>query len=243
MMLRRWLCLLALLLCAGPAAAQETSAQEVGAPWRINNIPLDIPLEGELGGEYLEGIYQEKLMDRLQSSVLNEWPSYHIHSTLKIDRSKLAKSNPATEEAMDLYFSSATDAHRLFWIRTHKPMSAPADAAGIAAVIAMIENNFAKVDRVITDAAMPGNAILLIVDAHLPPDEQARMLAGLPEPFILSHDDFTEFWAMDLQSRARVLGRDFRGAIVLLNSYNGQLQSMQTELLDLKRAQLVFVLP
>ncbi len=242
-MLRRWLMLFAMLLCAAPAATQDAAAQEVGAPWRINNIPLDIPLEGELNGEYLEGIYQEKLMDRLQSSILNEWPSYHIHSTLKIDKSKLPKSTLAVEEVMDLYFSSAADAHRLFWIRAHKPIAAPADAAGIAAMIGMIESNFAKIDRVITDAAMPGNAILVIVDTHLSPDEQARMRAGLPEPFILSHDDFTEFWSMDLQSRARVLGRDFRGAIVLLNSFNGQLQSMQTELLDLKRAQMVFVLP
>jgi hypothetical protein len=36
------------------------------------------------------------------------------------------------------------------------------------------------------------------------------------------------------------LGADFRGAIVLLIAFQGKLQAMQVELLDLKRAQTVF---
>lgn len=241
-MLRRILCLLAVMMLATPALAQEAKG-----PWRINNIPLDLPLDGELNGEFLEGIYQEKLMDRLISSVLNEWPSYHIDSTLKVGKGKLTKADskpgadtdPANEQ-MQLYFSSEADQHRIFWIRTHKPIKGAADAAGIAAVIQTIEGNFAKADRIVTDPEMPGNAILIIVDTALPADEQARLRAALPDPLALAHDDFMEFWSMDLQRRARILGKDFRGAIALLNGFQGKLESMQVELLDLKRAQTVF---
>lgn len=246
-MLRRILCVMAMVMLTAPTLAPtQALAQEAKGPWRINNIPLDLPLNDELNGEFLEGIYQEKLMDRLISSVLNEWPIYHIDSTLKVGKGKLTKADskpgadtdPANEQ-MQLFFSSAADQQRIFWIRTHKPITGAADAAGIAAVIQAIEANYGKADRVITDAEAPANAVLIIVDTALPTDEQARLRAALPDPLVLSHSDFMEFWSMDLQRRARVLGKDFRGAIAILNGFQGKLESMQVELLDLKRAQTV----
>ena len=239
-MLRIGLALMLSCALVWPAAAET-------ARWRINNIPLDMPLDDELDGEFLEGIYQEKLMDRLISSVLNEWPSYHINSTLKVGKGKVTQKDSAPgadtdpkNEQMELYFSSAADGHRIFWIRSRKPMNAPADAEGTAKTMALVESSFGKPDRVITEAERPGDAILIMVDPLLPADEQQKIKAALPDPLTLDHNDYVEFWSMDLQRRAKVLGPNFRGAIVLLIAFQGKLQSMQVELLDLKRAQTVF---
>jgi hypothetical protein len=227
-------------------AAQTTYAVADAGRLKINNIPLDMPLNEELDGEYLEGIYQEKLNDRLITSVLNEWPIYHIDSTLKVGKSKVTKKDSVAgadtdpkNEQMQLYFSSAADQRRIFWIRTRKPMNAPADAEGTAKSLAMIESSFGKPDRIITDAEMPGDAIVIIVDPQLPADQAQAIKAALPDPMTLSHDDYMSFWSMDLQARAKILGPNFRGAIVLLVAFKDRLELMQTELLDLKRAQTV----
>ncbi|MDY0872358.1 hypothetical protein [Dongia rigui] len=227
-------------------AAQTTYAVAETGRLKINNIPLDMPLNEELDGEYLEGIYQEKLNDRLITSVLNEWPIYHIDSTLKVGKGKVTKKDSVAgadtdpkNEQMQLYFSSAADQRRIFWIRTRKPMNAPADADGTAKSLAMIESSFGKPDRVITDAEMPGDAIVIIVDPQLPADQAQAIKAALPDPMTLSHDDYMSFWSMDLQARAKILGPNFRGAIVLLVAFKERLELMQTELLDLKRAQTV----
>ena len=229
----RWILgslLLALSLAGAPALAEE-------ARWRINNIPLDMPLEEEFNGEFLEGIYQEKLADRLISSVLNEWPSYWIHSTLKIgkltpdDAQQGAELDPK-HERMEIYFSSKADGRRAFWIRSRKPMDTPADAEGIAKAMAMIEAGFGKPDHVITQADRPGDAILVIADP--------AAKAVLPATLTLTPQQYADFWHMDLQERARILGPDFRGAVILLIAFQGKLQAMQSELIDMKRAQSVF---
>ncbi len=241
--------MLRILMALTLIVAQTGIALADSGRWRINNIPLDMPLEDELDGEFLEGIYQEKLGDRLISSVLNEWPSYHIDTTLKVGQGKVTKKDavPGAEldpqnEQMELYFSSAADGRKAFWIRSRKPMNAPADADGTAKSLALVEQTFAKPDRIITDPEMPGNAILVIVDRGLPADAQEKIRAGLPDPLTLAHEDYVSFWSMDLQARAKILGPNFRGAIVELIAFQGKLQAMQTELLDLNRAQTVFKL-
>jgi hypothetical protein len=238
--------MLRIVLAALLLAAQTTYAVADAGRLKINNIPLDMPLEDELDGESLEGIYQEKLNDRLISSVLNEWPVYHIDSTLKAGKGKLTKKDSAAGAALDpkneqmqLYFSSAADQRKIYWIRTRKPMNAPADADGTAKSLAMIEASFGKPDRIITDAELPGDAIIIIVDPQLPADQAQAIKAALPDPMTLSHDDYLSFWSMDLQARAKILGPNFRGAIVQLFAFNGRVESMQSELLDLKRAQTV----
>lgn len=238
--------MLRIVLAALLLAAQTTYAAAETGRLRINNIPLDMPLNDELDGEFLEGIYQEKLNDRLISSVLNEWPVYHIDSTLKAGKGKLTKKDSAPGAALDpkneqmqLFFSSAADQRKIYWIRTRKPMDAPADAEGTAKSLSLIESSFGKPDRIITDAEMPGDAIIIIVDPQLPADQAQAIKAALPDPMTLSHDDYMSFWSMDLQSRARILGPNFRGAIVQLFAFNGRVESMQSELLDLKRAQTV----
>ncbi|WP_374655274.1 hypothetical protein [Dongia sp.] len=235
-MMPRWI-IACLMMTMGAAAAQEPPIQ--ASAWRINNIPLDMPLEAEFNGEFLEGIYQEKLADRLIGSVLNEWPSYHIATTLKIGKLTAQDAQEGAEldpvhERMEIYFSSRADGRRAFWIRSRKPMDAPADAAGTAETLAMIEANFGKPTRIVTRRERPGDAIVIVAD----PAAKAR----LPDPLVLSDADYLDFWSMDLQDRARILGPDFRGAIVLLIAFQGRLQAMQTELIDLGRAQTVFEL-
>lgn len=241
-MIRAPIAILLAVLLAGAAQAQEGSPAPAQS-WRINNIPLDMPLEEDLNGEYLEGVYQEKLGDRLIDSVGIPWPSYRIQSTLKGGSGRVAAADSADDagnERMELHFSSKADGARIFWIRTSRPVAGAGNTEAIAHTIGMIEKGFAKADRIVTDEQSPGSAILVIIDTALPADEQARLRAAIASPLKLGHADFAGFWAMDLQQRARVLGRDFRGGIAILNAWDGDLKSVQLELLDLRRAQTVF---
>lgn len=215
--------LLSIGLClAGAGAAQA------GDRWRIENIPLDMPLDNDLDGEYLEGIYQEKIGEaRLVDSVLNEWPIYHINSTLKGDR------------RLELYFSSASDGRRIFWIRESRPLNSSNDPKSIELAVQQIEAGFAPADRVISDPEASGSVILLVADKSLPPDSQKAMLDPIPNPLKLTTDQFSRFWLMDLQERATILGPEFRGAVIMINVFQGKPSNMQAELIDLKRAQTV----
>lgn len=214
-------CCAALLAGRGaPALAAER--------WRIEDIPLDMPLDADLDGEYLEGIYQEKIgAERLVDSVLNEWPIYHMQSTLKGERK------------LELYFSSAADGRRIFWIRENRPLTGKNDPKTVDLAVQQVEAAFAPADRVIADPAGGGSVILLIADKALPPDSQKAMLAPIPNPLVLTADQFSRFWLMDLQERATLLGPDFRGAVVMLNVFQGKLTNTQAELIDLRRAQTV----
>ena len=87
---------LALLGLCGPVAAEEPRQ-------RVMNVPLDMPLDDELDGEFLEGIYQEKLLPELKDSVLIETPIQHIESHFTDNR------------ALELWFSSREDGRRIFW--------------------------------------------------------------------------------------------------------------------------------
>jgi hypothetical protein len=69
------------------------------------NVPLDMPLDEPLDGEFLEGIYQEKLGDVLRDSVLIDAPIPHIESHFTDNRE------------LQLWFSSAEDGKRVFWAR------------------------------------------------------------------------------------------------------------------------------
>jgi hypothetical protein len=202
-----------------PAAAADR--------WRIENIPLDMPLDEDLDGEFLEGMFQEKIGDRLQEGLLTEWPIQHSSYKLKGERS------------LELYFSSAADHRRIFWIRENRPLDGKNDPKSVELAIKQAESSFAPADRVIADPEQGGSVILLIADKSLPPDSQKAMLDPIPNPLKLSPDQFSRFWQMDLQERATILGPDFRGAVVLLNVFQGKLTNMQAELIDLKRAQTV----
>jgi hypothetical protein len=220
-----------LLLVIG--AIPVTQAQEADQTWRINNIPLDMPLDAELNGEFLEGIYQEKLHDRLIDSVGTPWPSYHIRSTLK-------GRDGAAEENMELYFSSKADGQRIFWIRTNRRMADDVDKDALARNLAQLERGFGAPSRIFKDETQSGAHIFVYVDRLLPDHIRSRLEESLPRTS--SAGDFRDFWAMSLADRARILGTDFRGAIAIINAWQGQLRSVQIELIDLNRARSVFTL-
>jgi hypothetical protein len=220
--------IIAYLCLAGTALAQEPPQ-----PWRLNNIPLDMPREADLNGEYLEGIYQEKLMPRLLDSVGIPWPSYHIRSTLK-------GRDGNGQELMELYFSSPAEGERIFWVRLNSgPLQAGTDATG---VLGMLEQNFGIADRLYAAPDQSGSTILLFVDPGLPEDQRQHVIDSLPQPGALSPQQFQDFWEMSLAERAQVLGVDFRGAIAIVNVWQGELKSLQTELLDMRGAASVYTL-
>jgi hypothetical protein len=71
---------IAALVAASHLALAEEPRQ------RVMNIPLDMPLDEPLDGEFLQGIYQEKLGDVLKDSVLIESPIPHIESKFTDNR-------------------------------------------------------------------------------------------------------------------------------------------------------------
>lgn len=224
----------ALALCL-LSSIGASKAQDAVEPWRINNIPLDMPLEADLNGEYLEGIYQEKLLPRIIDSVGIDWPSHHIMTTLR-------GAKGSGDEKMELYFSSPADGEKLFWIRVHRTMEGvPQKDSGMQA-LAMLERSFGVADRLYASPESPGSAILVFVDKKLPDDQRRRIAGNLPSPATFSSADFTNFWAMSLAERTRLLSPDFRGAIAIVNAWSGELRSLQLELLDLRGAATVFTL-
>jgi hypothetical protein len=218
---------LPLLLARSPAGAEETPR------WRLNNVPLDMPLDDALDGEYLEGIYQEKLAARLVDSVGLPWPAYHIHSTLR-------RADGTGEEKMELHFTNNEDGRRIFWVRVNSgPLPAGASADD---VLPQLERQFGVADRLYVDAEGSGSALLLFVDKSLPEDQRQRIAGNLPAPAALTPDQFRGFWDMSLADRAQLLSVDFRGAIAIVNAWKGELKSLQTELLDLRGAATVYTL-
>ena len=97
-MKRMALGLLALLSASQIAWAEEPRQ-------RVMDVPLDMPMDDPLDGEFLEGIYEDKLHDILKDSVLIEAPIQHIQSHFTEDR------------ALELWFSSQEDGRRVFWAR------------------------------------------------------------------------------------------------------------------------------
>ena len=215
---------LSLVLAALLATAQIALAEEPRQ--RVMNVPLDMPLDDPLDGEFLEGIYQEKLHDILQDSVLIEAPIPHIESHFTENR------------ALELWFSSQEDGRRVFWARlSHsfegkdvKPESA----------LANFEASFGTPDKIAEVKGELGSYwILLKLDPRLPEARRATILKQLDASFNPTPDQVGDFGLTDLRSRARLLTPDFRGAVFFLTAFKGKVGSMQTDLIDMVRAQTV----
>jgi hypothetical protein len=206
------------------AATQLAVAEEPRQ--RVMSIPLDMPLEEPLDGEVLEGIYQEKLADVLKDSVLIEAPIPHIESKFTDNR------------ALQLWFSSAEDGRRVFWARLGQSFEGkdlkPADA------LANFEATFGKPDKI---AEVKGELssfwILLKLDPRLPEARRATILRQLDASFTPTPNQVADFGLTDLRSRTKLLTPDYRGAVFFLTSFKGKVASMQTDLIDMVRAQTV----
>ncbi len=215
---------LALACVALLAAAQIALAEEPRQ--RVMNIPLDMPLNEPLDGEVLEGIYQEKLGDILRDSVLINAPSPHIESRFTENRS------------LQLWFSSEGDGRRVFWARLTQGFEGkdmkPEDA------LANFDATFGKPDRIAELAGEYGSFwILLKLDPRLPEARRATILKQLDASFNPTPSQIADFGLTDLRTRARLLTPDYRGAVFFLAAFKGKVGSVQTDLIDMVRAQTV----
>jgi hypothetical protein len=214
-----------LLAIAALAAASHLALAEEPRQ-RVMNVPLDMPLDEPLDGEFLEGIYQEKLADVLKDSVLIDAPIPHIESHFTDNRE------------LQLWFSSAEDGRRVFWARLGQSLEGkelrPQDA------LANFEATFGKPDKTAEVKGDLGSFwILLKLDPRLPEERRAVILKQLDASFTPTPAQIADFGLADLRSRTKLLTPDFRGAVFFLTSFKGKVGSMQTDLIDMVRAQTV----
>ena len=215
---------LVLVIAALLAATQLAFAEEPRQ--RVMNVPLDMPLDEPLDGEFLEGIYQEKLGDVLRDSVLIDAPIPHIESHFTDNRE------------LQLWFSSAEDGKRVFWARLSQSFESrelkPADA------LANFAATFGKPDKTAEVKGEFGSFwILLKLDPRLPEARRTTILTQLDASFTPTADQIADFGLTDLRTRVKLLTPDFRGAVFFLTAFKGKVSSMQTDLIDMVRAQTV----
>src|SRR5262249_45629170 len=151
-------------------------------------------------------------------------PFWHIDTALKDGR------------ALQLWFSTAEDGRKIFGIRLETPW---ADKPGREAdrVLADVQSAYGKPDLELgSPSGKSGQRIQIFVDRTMAEQRYAAVKARLPAADKLSPADVDSFWKDDLRTWARILGADFRGAIVITGVENGKLTSQQAELIDLARA-------
>jgi hypothetical protein len=210
-----------LVLGAVTFAAAEEPRQ------RVMSIPLDMPLEADLDGEYLEGIYQEKLAGELRDSVLIEAPIQHIESGFTENR------------RLQLWFSAREDGRRVFWAHLTQSFGEGREQAP-EQVLTNFEATYGKPDVVRTrKSESSGSWVLLKLDPRLPETRRAAMLQQLEAAFNPTADEIGDFLFLDMRDRAKLLGSDFRGAILSVTAFQGKVAAQRIELLDLARAATV----
>lgn len=203
------------------------SSQATADRLRILEIPLEMPLENELDGQYLEGIYQEKLGEQVTDSVLNETPVAHIETKLTDNR------------RLDLWFSSIEDGNRIFWIQYGESYhDKPVETAKL---LENFQSSYGAADVTIGQTGEGFSPTILIkVDPNLPADQQSKIRDQLLASFKPDSSQLADFWHLDIRQRARLLGSDFRGAILTFVDAEGKAHSMTAELIDLSLAKSVF---
>lgn len=218
--MRRWALGLVALLAAVQVALADEPRQ------RIMDIPLDMPLDEPLDGEFLEGIYQEKLQRVLRDSVLIESPIPHIQSYFTENR------------YLELWFSSEEDGRRVFWARLTQGFDGKIVKPETA--LANFQATFGKPDKIAELKGELGSFwILLKLDPRLPEARRATIQKQLDASFNPTPAEIADFGLTDLRSRVKLLTPDFRGAVFFLTAFKGKVGSMQTDLIDMVRAQTV----
>lgn len=219
-MMRLVLAAAAFILATATAPAEEPRQ-------RVMDIPLDMPLQEPLDGEFLEGIYQEKLGGILQDSVLIEAPIQHIQSRFTENR------------ALELWFSSREDGRRVFWAHLSQGFDQGKEMTPETAR-ANFEATFGKPDKVAeAKSDISGSWILLKIDPRLPDERRAAILRQLDATFRPTADQVGGFPFLDMRERVKLLGVDFRGAIFCFTAFRGKVGAIQTDLIDMVRAHTV----
>ncbi len=219
-MKRSWLAAMMALGLAGAAAAEEPRQ-------RVMDIPLDMPLEAELDGEFLEGIYQEKLLPELKDSVLIEAPIHHIESSFTENR------------RLELWFSAREDGRRVFWAHLSQRFEEGKQPTPPMA-LANFESTYGKADILRESKSGDGGSwVLLKLDPRIEAERRASILGRLEQSFQPSADEIGDFAFLDMRDRVRLLGPDFRGAVFSFTAYKGKVGAQHIELLDMVRAHTV----
>jgi hypothetical protein len=214
--------LAAVILMIAPSAASAEEPRQ-----RLMNIPLDMPLEESLDGEFLEGIYQEKLGGILKDSVLIEAPIQHIESRFTENR------------ALELWFSAREDGRRVFWAHLTQGFDQGKELTPEIAR-ANFEATFGTPDKVAeAKSDISGAWILLKIDPRLPEQRRAAILRQLDAIFKPAADQVGDFPFLDMRDRVKLLGLDFRGAVFCFTAFKGKVGAIQTDLIDMVRAQSV----
>jgi hypothetical protein len=218
--MRRALLGLAALLSMATAAWAEEPRQ------RVMDVPLDMPMDDPLDGEFLEGIYEDKLHDILKDSVLIGAPIQHIESHFTEDRT------------LELWFSSKEDGRRVFWARLSQ--SFERTAMKPETTLANFEAIFGKPDKV-AQVKNEQNAswILLKLDPRLGDERRGTILRLLDVSFNPTPEQVGDFAFMDMRDRVKLLTPDFRGAVFYVSAFKGKVGATQTDLIDMVRAQSV----
>lgn len=219
---------LAALIAAGAAGWSMAGVAQAEEPrQRLMDVPLDMPLEEDLDGEYLEGIYQEKLMSVLKDSVLIENPIQHIESNFTENRK------------LELWFSAREDGRRVFWAHLFQGFDEGKEQSPEVA-LANFQSVFGKPDIVKVDKADGrGSWVLLKLDPRLPAERRASILQRLEASFQPTPDQIGDFLFLDMRDRVKLLGQDFRGAIFYFSAFKNKVAGQNTELLDMTRANTV----
>lgn len=219
-MKRMLLAAMLVLSAAGWAVAEEPRQ-------RVMNIPLDMPLDEELDGEFLEGIYQEKLLPELKDSVLIETPVQHIQSSFTENR------------RLELWFSSREDGRRIFWAHLTQSFDEGKESTPETA-LANFETVFGKPDLMRVDKDdVRGSWVLLKLDPRLGAERHAAILRQVEASFNPTPDELGDFTFLDMRDRVKLLGPDFRGAVFAFSAFKGKVGAQHTELLDMVRAHSV----
>ena len=220
--------LVAIAVCLALASAPAT-AEERPARWRLASVPLDLPMDGGLDDQALEGLYQGAygtsfpsnfggaLGGRVKDSVLVQSPFWHIETKLEGER------------RLQLWFSSAEDGRKVFGVRLSAP-SAKARGGEASAVLAELEAAYGKPDLALeSPMGKAKQQILIFVDREMPQERREAVRARLPKPQDVASGDVGSFWQADLRDWARLLGPDFRGAAVVLMVTHTQVGDLEGE--------------
>jgi hypothetical protein len=212
--------LVALLSAAQMAWAEEPCQ-------RVMDVPLDMPMDDPLDGEFLEGIYEEQLHDVLKDSVLIEAPIQHIQSHFTENRT------------LELWFSSKEEGRRVFWAHLTQEFTEGKEIKPETA-LANFEATFGKPDKTAqVKGEISGSWILLKLDPRLPEERRATILKQLDASFNPTPDQIGDFGLTDMRDRVKLLTPDFRGAVFVFTAFKGKVRSLQTDLIDMVRAQSV----
>jgi len=240
--------LLRIALLAGFAAMAAPAALAAGPsfaalddkPWRVALLPLDIPMDEALNGEFLEGIYDEHLQPFIRSSLRPDGdPLVHIETRLS-PRSG-AKTDSEKDITLGLWFSSQETGQRAYWLRMMQPLAASVPERTFAEKVG---GRFGAAAKTIRAA---DGAITWVVSLYLAPDtpspQKGAAAAGVAKDWPADYQALADIQGRDLRGKARLLGREFRGAMVSYGvDRDGQVSASSMELVDMPLAASVLKL-